>query len=309
MMRHAVPMALLLVGVSASGVTGQDRPTDVWLTNPVDRATFDAYLEFFAYDAGLPFDARVSSTTTDEGVRSEALSFQSTPGMRVTARLYHPVGAGLERAPAVVLLHGGGARGKDAGYHVALSRVLARAGITTLALDMLHFGERADGFFTSFDELEKHERLYNNEPEYLQWVEQTVKDVSRAYDLLVDRGVAPSRIGLSGISRGGVVAAIAGAVETRFGAVALMHAGHFDYFEDGHRGAACPAHYIGRIGPRPLFILSAENDGDFLPDPSIRPMHRLAGDGATIRWTPGGHGATTDEDRAALIGWLRQHLE
>ena len=156
--------------------------------------------------------------------------------------------------------------------------------------------------------MEKHERLYNDDARYLEWMQQTVKDVGRAFDFLVaERGVAASRIGLAGSSRGAVVATIAGAADERFGAFALMHGGHFDFFEDGHRAAACPANYIGRISPRPLFLFSAENDQDFLPETAIRPMHRLAR-GATIRWTPGGHGSSTAEDLGVLAEWLRSNL-
>jgi len=307
-MKRELMQAVTVLAISATA-QAQDRPTDEWLTHPVDRATFNAYLEFFAYSDDVSFSTNVMETTNDEGVRTEHLSFQSTPGMQVTALLYHPSGVDITAAPAVVFLHGGSGRGKDFGGYVRLNRFLARAGITVLAIDMLHYGERADGLFTTFAEMEKHERLYNDDAEYLKWMQQSVKDVGRAYDFLVaERGVGASRIGLVGSSRGAVVATIAGAADQRLGAVVLLHGGHFDFFEDGHRAAACPANYIGRINPRPLFILSAENDQDFLPETAIRPMHRLAGDQATIRWTPGGHASSTDEDRAALAEWIREKL-
>jgi dienelactone hydrolase len=298
----------LLTASVATLAHAQERPTDQWLTTPVDQSTFTAYLEFYTYSQSVPFATTVRETVTDVGVRTERLTFQSTPGVQVTALLYHPSGIDIAAAPAVVSLHGGGGRGKDAGGYVRLHQFLARAGVTILAIDMLHYGERADGLFTTFDELEKHERLYNDDARYLEWMQQTVKDVGRAFDFLVaERRVAASRIGLVGTSRGAVVAMIAGAADQRFGAVALLHGGHFDFFEDGHRAAACPANYIGHISPRPVFFLSAENDQDFLPETAIHPMHRLA-PGATIRWTPGGHGSGTEEDRAALVEWLRSNL-
>ncbi len=307
-MKRALMQAVTVLAIAATA-QAQDRPTDEWLTHPVDRATFNAYLEFYTYSESIPFATTVGETRSDEGVRTEHLTFQSTPGMRVTALLYHPSGIDITTAPAVVFLHGGGGRGKDFGGYVRLNQFLARAGITVFAIDMLHYGERADGLFTNFGEIEKHERLYNDNARYLEWMQQTVKDVGRAFDFLVaERGVDASRIGLVGSSRGAVVATIAGAADQRLGAVVLLHGGHFDFFEDGHRAAACPANYIGRINPRPLFILSAENDQDFLPETSIRPMHRLAGNQATVRWTPQGHGSFTDDDRAALAEWIRGKL-
>jgi poly(3-hydroxybutyrate) depolymerase len=309
MTRSSFLFGSLLLAVSVTNAVGQERPTDQWLAKPVDQATFRAYLEFFAYSTDVPFATQVGETTTDEGVQTEHVTFQSTPGVQVTALLYHPLGVGLDAAPAIVSLHGGDGRGKDGARFVRFSQFLARAGITVLTIDMAHYGERADGFFTTFDEIEKHERLYNNEAAYLEWMQQTVKDVGRAFDLLVaERGVDSTRIGLAGVSRGAVVAAIAGGADPRFRAVAILHGGHFDYFEDGHLAAACPANYIGRIAPRPVFLLNAENDGDFLPETAIRPLHRLARDPKTIRWTPGGHAATTADDVAALVEWLLRNL-
>jgi hypothetical protein len=37
-------------------------------------------------------------------------------------------------------------------------------------------------------------------------------------------------------------------------------------------------------------------------------MYRLAREPKTIRWTPGGHGAMTDEDVGAVAQWLRTNL-
>jgi poly(3-hydroxybutyrate) depolymerase len=303
-------MPVVLAAMLAGTIThAQDRPTDEWLANPVDQRTFEAYLEFFTYSSDLAFETDVVSTSEESGVREEHLRFQSTPGVVVTARLYHPTGVEVANAPAIVYLHGGGPSGKDRGATVRAHRFLARAGIAVLAIDMLHYGERDDGFFTTFDEMEKHERLYNNDAVYLEWVQQTVKEVSRSFDFLVaERGADPARIGLAGISRGGVLATIAGGADRRFAAVALLHAGHFDFFEDGHRAAACPANYIGRISPRPLFLLNAENDADFVPDAAIRPLHRLAGEPATHRWTNRGHGFMGEDDMSALAAWLRENL-
>ncbi|MEJ2218339.1 MAG: alpha/beta fold hydrolase [Gemmatimonadota bacterium] len=298
-----VLLTMIVIALGAAVLHAQDRPTDQWLTKPVDDRTFAAYLQFFAYDATLPFETVVLDSTEQEGIKVEHVKFQSTPGVMVTARLYRPAGASTG---SVVLLHGGSPQGKDGSYMVRFARVYARAGFTTLAIDFQHFGERDDGFFTTFAEIEKHDRLYNNKALYLDWVAQTVKDVSRSFDFLVkERGADPERVALSGFSRGAVLATIAGAADPRFAAVTLLHVGHFDYYETGHQPAACPANYIGRISPRPLFILSATHDGDFLPETAIKPLQRLAKDPVTIRWTDGTHGFTNDQDLGAAIEWLR----
>jgi dienelactone hydrolase len=304
-MTRVVTTTVALMTAILSTTAAQDRPTDQWLSRPVDDATFRAYLEFFTYDAALPFDARVAGTSTEEGIKTERLSFQSTPGNRVTASLAFPPGAPEAAVGAVILLHGGGAQGKDAANIKRTSRVLARAGLLVLAIDMAHFGERADGLFPTFAEVEKHERLYNQPAAYLAFVTQTVKDVSRSYDFLVrERGAG--KVAVLGFSRGAVLATIAGGAESRLAAVALLHGGHFDFYENGHLPAACPANYIGRISPRPLLMINATNDADFLPDHAVRPLQRLARQPAAFRWTEGGHGFTPEEEMTALVEWLRR---
>lgn len=308
-MVRAVMMALIAAASLPWYAGAQERPTDEWLVRPVDDATFRAYLEFFSYDAALPFEIRTAGTTDEEGIATERLSFQSTPGVRVTASLYHPPGGTDASRGGLVFLHGGGVQGKDAASVKRMSQVLARAGFLVLAIDMQHFGERAAGLFSTFGEIEKHERLYNRPAEYLAWVTQTVKDVSRSYDLLVrERGADPAKVALVGFSRGASVGAIAGGAERRLAAVVLLHGGHFDFYETGHRPAACPANYIGRISPRPLLMINATNDADFLPDAAVRPLQRLARQPATFRWTEGGHGFTPEEELTALIEWLREAL-
>ncbi len=64
-------LAVALLGSSSIAFaqeTVPDTRTDLWLTNPVNDATFQTYLEFFAYNKSLPFDAVVGETITEQGV-------------------------------------------------------------------------------------------------------------------------------------------------------------------------------------------------------------------------------------------------
>ena len=304
-MARSIPIAILALAVAGS-LAAQDRPTDQWLTNPVDDRTFEAYLEFFAYDEALPFNTEVVTAGETEGLFEERINFQSTPGIIVTARFYRPLRQSTAPRGGVIFLHGGGPRAKDAPISIQLSRLMARAGWTVLSIDYLHWGERNTGLLETFSEVEKHERLYNQPAAYLEFVTQTVKDVSRSYDFLVrERNADPARIVLVGFSRGAQLSMIAGAAERRLAAVALLHGGHFDFFEDGHRAAACPANYIGRISPRPLLMINGENDADYLPGTAVRPLQRLLREPKRIIWTDAGHGFLSERDRTVLVDWLR----
>lgn len=148
--------------------------------------------------------------------------------------------------------------------------------------------------------------MYNRESTYLEWVTQTVKDVRRSVDLLIDHyGLAPSRIGLMGFSRGAVMAPIAAAAEPRIAALVLIMGGHFDRRETGHAAAACPANYIGRVAPRPLLMINGRFDGDMLPDTSVEPLFALAQEPKRIIWTDTGHQLPPPDAQAAMIAWLR----
>lgn len=303
------PALILLTCIMAAtpgAAAAQAATGDEWLTRPVDDQTFRTFLDFFAYSQDVPFATRRVSAEEIQGVTIERLSFQSTPGERVTALLYRPP---QPSGSGVVLLHGGVAAGKDWAGVRLFGMLLARAGFTVLAIDLQYFGERRTGLLETYTEREKHDRLYNVESTYLAWVAQTVKDAGRAFDFLVqDRGIDPGRIALVGRSRGAQLAAIVGGADTRFAAVAMLQGGHFDRLEDGHLPAACPANYIGRIAPRPLFLLNAENDADYVKEISVEPLHRLAGEPKQIRWSPGGHGSYTDADHNALVTWLQARL-
>lgn len=304
--RFLVILAALAIG--AVPASSQERPTDQWLTDPVDDRTFAAYLDFFAYSSDQPFETEVLGMTSGDGVEVEHLSFRSTPGERVMARLYRPDAADAT-GQTVLMLHGGVPSAKDSPYIQVPAALLARAGFFVLAIDMQYYGERSMGFLQTFTEAEKHEKLYNQPSTYLAWVAQTVKDAGRSFDFLVEeRGVDPGRIALVGFSRGAQLAAIVGAADPRFTVVVMIHGGHFDRLETGHLPAACPANYIGRISPRPLLMVNGRNDADYLMDTSVLPLQRLARDPKEFRWTDSGHGIVTEEDRAFILEWLRANV-
>lgn len=293
---------------AAAPVTAQVSTGDEWLRQPVDDRTYLGFLPFFAYDRAVPFDAQRGVRDEFQGVPREHLIFQSTPGERVTARTYLAPGGSGTQAPWVVMLHGGTGAGKDAPNYRAIAALVARAGLNVLTFDLQYFGERRTGLLSSYTEAEKHERLYNQPATYLAWVAQTVKDVGRAVDYLIaERGADPARIGLFGISRGGQLALIVGAVEVRFRAVGASVAGHFDAQETGHLPAACPANFIGRISPRPLLLMNGTHDEDYVRAISVEPLHRLAREPKRVLWFESGHSLPSDAYAQAAL-WLVEQL-
>jgi len=280
---------------------------DPWLTKPVDDRTFNTYLDFFTYDRQLPLDLKVAKVEDDQGLRRERLSFQSTPGVRVTGILFQGPAAAGTKPPGLILLHGGGPQGKDTAGMIRTAELLSRAGWSVLSLDLQYFGERSTQLLTTFSDKEKHDNLYNQPSVYLAWVEQVVKDIRRGIDLLVEqRGVDARRTGIVGASRGAIVATIAAGVDRRLSPALLLFAGHYDAGENNHLPAACPANYIARIAPRPVLMINGTEDSDMIKDRAVEPLFKLAGQPKQIVWTAGGHMFMTEENRAAMIQWLRE---
>lgn len=310
MRRLILPLTLIWLALVQPEPARGQAAGDQWLARPVDDQTFQTYLQFFAYDKHLPFELRVMDVEEQEGVRKEHLSFQSTRGVHIFANFYRPVATASRRWPAVILLHGGGPGGKDNPAIKQLAPLLTRGGWHVLAIDMQYFGERSTDLLTTFTDPEKHERLYNQPPAYLAWVTQTVKDVSRSFDLLVEqRDADPKRIALIGISRGAIVATIAGGADRRLAAIALLYGGHFDALERGHLPAACPANYIGRISPRPLLMINGTHDTDMIKDTAVEPLQRLARQPKLILWAETGHQLPTEEHRSSMLRWLQESLK
>jgi len=298
-----------LAAASPASAFAQER-SDEWLRRPVDDRTFRTYLSFFTYEATLPFKTQALEGDELEGIRREHLSFQTTPGLRAFARIYHAAAPAGGALGWIIFLHGGTQSAKDGPGNRYIATFFARAGWNVLALDMLYFGERATGLFTTFTDPEKHARLYNQPATYLAWVSQTVKDVGRAFDLLVqERGADPKRIALVGFSRGAEVGLIVGAAERRLAAVASLYGGHFDALETGHLPAACPANYAGRISPRPLLMVNGTQDTDFDRTTAVLPLQKLVRRPSQFIWVETGHTVPPAATMPEIIRWLQQSVK
>lgn len=310
MIHRARPAVLaglgLLLGTTAAA---QDR-SDEWLRRPVDDRTFRTYLSFFTYETAVPFEIQPLESDEVEGVRRDHLSFQTTPGVRAFARIYRAAAPEGGALGWVVFLHGGSQSAKDGPSSRYIATFLARAGWNVFALDMQYFGERSTGLLTTFSDPEKHARLYNQPSTYLAWVSQTVKDVGRAFDLLVaERGADPKRVVLAGFSRGAEVGLIVAGAERRLAGMVSLYGGHFDALETGHLPAACPANYVGRISRRPLLMVNGTQDTDFDRVAAVLPLQKLVKKPNRLIWVETGHTAPPAATMSEVIRWMQENVK
>ena len=132
----------------------------------------------------------------------------------VHAEYFRPTGPG--RRPAVVVLH---ILGADFALSRYLAARLADRGVAALFVKLPYYGERRpNGSNQRFlsDDIERS----------MNAMRQGVGDVRRATAWLASRPeVDPSRLGVAGISLGGIVAALASAVDPTLDRAALILAG------------------------------------------------------------------------------------
>ena len=206
-------LALLVFAVLALGSAARlDIPTGGWAQAASGgAATRQAFLKLIERPR-VPLEPVTKPGSEFGETVVEEISFAAEAGERVPALLMKRRTASSRR-PVVIVLHGTG--GSKDGM-VPRLRELAGRGFVAVAIDGRYHGQRArgaregmspyqDAILRAFRTGREHPFLYD-----------TVWDVMRLIDYLETRqDIDPSRIGLTGISKGGMETYLAAAVDPR----------------------------------------------------------------------------------------------
>jgi dipeptidyl aminopeptidase/acylaminoacyl peptidase len=213
---------------------------------------------------------------TDDNPQKHGMSYEDVTlsaridGLKIAA-WYIPayLNQPAEKSPAIVMVHGWNASRTNAfnQHFLDLAENLHEAGFTLLMIDLRGHGQSEDSHFT-FGRLER-------------------RDVLAAVDYLVQRGHQPGKIGLLGTSMGAASVIGAAAEDQDVGAVAtdslfaeiypvveglwstqsglpklfIYPTRWMYYLENGWDiASARPVDEIGKIAPRPLFLIHCEQD-------------------------------------------------
>ena len=212
---------------------------------------------------------------------------------------------GEDTLPAVVVLH---ILGGDFELSRACCRALSSQGIATLFLKMPYYGPRRPSG--------KRERMISEDPvKTVARVTQAVKDIRRAADWLESRKeVDAKRLGITGISLGGIVASLTASVEPRFKNSSFVLAGgdfatlFMESTElDDEREAwgseritakqvgealkpVDPLTYASRLKGRNVLMMNGRKD-TVIPRVCTDQLWELAGKPEIIWWNAGHHSA------------------
>lgn len=169
-----------------------------------------------------PLRTRVTGSFERDGMIVEKLVYESVPGYHVTAVLFRPNGT-PEPRPAIVYFSGHSEQAfrSDAYQRVILN--LVRKGFVVLAIDPVGQGERHEYLDEASGEVlvraNTGHHSYSGAQLFLTGASQAsvmTWDGMRAVDYLVSRPeVDPSRIGVTGRSGGGTIAAYVAALDDR----------------------------------------------------------------------------------------------
>ena len=231
------------------------------------------------FPAPHDLDIQEYGTISMDGYRIIKLTFQSRPGMYVTANLFVPDGKGS--FPAILNLHGHYPQGKIASMVAARGHMLAKEGFVVLSVDAIGAGERS----TMHGKFEHH--MHNGIPLFSfgeSLLGMQVYDNMRAIDLLQSlQYVDGNRIGVTGASGGGNQTMWISALDHRVKAsVPVVSVGTFEaYITNGNcwcetlpDGLQIAEEWsiLGMIAPNPLLILSGQREeiAAFLPKEMLR---------------------------------------
>lgn len=164
----------------------------------------------------VPLSPQIRVLASDATMVREHVTFSAQEGERVPGVLRKP-GSGGGRHAAVILLHGTGGS-KDDARIVQLSEALVGRGFIAVAIDGRYHGERVRQGARATEYVNAMLRAYRTGKER-PFLYDTVWDVMRLVDYLETRDdVDAQRIGVMGISKGGMETYLAAAADPRIAA-------------------------------------------------------------------------------------------
>jgi sugar lactone lactonase YvrE/dienelactone hydrolase len=262
-----------------------------------------------------------------DGYTVEKLTFQTRPGVRMTANLYVPDAAKQKKAPAILMVHGHWKGAKQDPTVQSRCIGAAKLGFVVLCVDAFGAGERGVG--TALGEYHGDMTAATLLPLGTPLSGLQVYENMRAVDYLLTRQeVDGDNIGITGASGGGNQTMYAGAWDKRFKCVVpVCSVGNYQAYL---QTACCMCEVVpgalkfteewavlGLVAPRALMVMNATKDGiQFSVGEAKKslaltaPVFKLAGKPGNLRHeTFEGPHDYSKAMREAMYGYMTLHLK
>jgi len=233
----------------------------------------------------------------------------SSRGDRVPGRLLLP-----ERGdgPFPLLLFQHGARGSLRAEYMQSAAPWVKAGLAVLSIDFPLHGERhsaklSERLLAPLHGAENAGASAFDGPARTLWTafaRQSICDLRRGLDAVTTLAeIDGERTAYAAFSLGSLVGALFCALDPRPRAAALALAG-------GGFGpeAIDPIHYIGRLAPRPLLMLCAQQD-ELIPKQASERLYAAAGEPKRLEWFDSAHSGLPGRAMKSLWLFIREQLE
>ena len=218
-------------------------------------------------------NARITGTIQRNGYRIEKVVFESRPQFFVTCHVYVPDNA-IGRLPIIVNVNGHWAHKKDEDRIQLRAAFQATQGYIAIAVDSPGWSFEGNSLIERRDEGNHNDFALvqggTNTTGYYVW------DTMRALDYMATRADTDmGHIGLTGASGGGLGTLYTFAADDRYtAAVPVVYMASMELAPDNgclcnHVPGTCQigdrSDVIGIQAPKPVYVIGAQNDGEFTP--------------------------------------------
>jgi cephalosporin-C deacetylase-like acetyl esterase len=210
-------LAIVLYLLTNPPISAQVKKNDAQTAIPiVNQEVYQSIVQFYEYDRNIPLDAQIVSNENYEGANKQKIIFRGVNNSQVPSLLIVPKDGQLTH-PIVLIADGlGGEKNwwvDDKSFSLGglVTKSLLKKGFAVMVCDAVFHGERS------------WENSYSSQPwpwnypyTFRHIVMQTGIEYRRAIDYLTTRAdIDTSRIGMMGISMGGVITFALSSIDSR----------------------------------------------------------------------------------------------
>jgi dienelactone hydrolase len=245
--------------IAITPIQAQVKESDSQSAIPVvNNEVYKAITQFYKYDKDIPLDARIISNEDYEGGNKQKIIFQGVNNSRVPSLLIVPKD-GQTKHPIILIADGlGGEKNwwvDDESFSLGglVTKSLLKKGFAVMVCDAVYHGER-----TSENSFSSLPWPWASPYTFRHIVIQTAVEYRRAIDYLTTRtDIDTARIGMMGVSMGGVITVALSSVDSR---IKSAIAGLVPPFKENEFQSIAPSTFASRIKVNSFLMFIGTND-------------------------------------------------